>query len=62
MYVQNARRLMKSDYNHYVLSDWLFYFGESRDNISIRYTVKHQVYRKTPIGVGVQVTFLLRIP
>lgn len=59
MYVQNARRLMKSDYNHY---DWLFYFGESRDNISIRYTVKHQVYRKTPIGVGVQVTFLLRIP
>lgn len=47
MYVQNARRLMKSDDNHYVLSDWLFHFGESRDNISIRYTVKHQVYRKT---------------
>lgn len=41
MYVQNARRLMKSDYNHYVLSDWLFYFGESRDKYF------DQVYRKT---------------
>lgn len=35
-------RLMKSDYKHYVFSDWLFYFGESRD----RYF--DQVYRTTP--------------